>query len=87
MRTYTTTPEFKSQVTAILATKKFSSVFPFMNLLNREGFEYSEAELNSLVQFLGEFAYNEVAEFFQKLPALASENGSESDPAATTVAQ
>lgn len=67
MKNYTVTPEFKAQVSTILATKKFSTVFPYMNLINREGFVYAEAELNSFVQFVGEFAYNEVAEFFQTL--------------------
>jgi hypothetical protein len=75
MRNYTVSPEFKTQVTAILQTKKFSAVFPFMNLVNREGFEYTEQELNQLVQFLGEFPYNEVAEFFQILPSMVTEQG------------
>jgi len=39
-----------------------------MNLINRDGFTYNEQELNSIVQFVGEFPYNEVAEFFQILP-------------------
>lgn len=73
MRQYTVTPEFKTQVTALLNTKKFSAVFPFMNLINREGFEYNEQELNSIVQFVGEFPYNEVAEFFQILPTHVKE--------------
>lgn len=75
MRNYTVSPEFKTHVTAILQTKKFSAVFPFMNLVNREGFEYNEQELNQLVQFLGEFPYNEVAEFFQVLPTMVAEQG------------
>lgn len=77
MRYYTVSPEFKTQVTAILQTKKFSAVFPFMNLLNRDGFAYSEQELNQIVQFLGEFPYNEVAEFFQLIPSLVKEGGLE----------
>ena len=68
MRNYTVTPEFKTQVTTLLNTKKFSAVFPYMNLINRDGFMYNEQELNSIVQFVGEFPYNEVAEFFQILP-------------------
>lgn len=64
---YQVTPEFKTQVAEILATQKFSTVFPFMNLINREGFTYSEEELNSIVQFLGEFSYSTVAEFFNNL--------------------
>lgn len=74
MRNYTVSPEFKTQVTAILQAKKFSAVFPFMNLVNREGFVYSEQELNQIVQFLGEFSYNEVAEFFVLLPSLVKED-------------
>jgi len=68
MANYNVTPEFKAQTTAILNTKKFSAVFAFMNLVNREGFTYTEEELNSVVQFLGEFPYSEVNEFFKTLP-------------------
>ena len=79
MRNYTVSPEFKTQVTAILQTKKFSAVFPFMNLVNRDGFVYNEQELNQIVQFLGEFPYNEVAEFFQSVPSLVKEDGAETE--------
>jgi hypothetical protein len=75
MRTYTVSPEFKTQVTEILSAKKFTAVFPFMNLVNREGFQYNEQELNQLIQFMGEFPYNEVAEFFQSISKLVTENG------------
>jgi len=68
MANYNVTPEFKAQTTEILNTKKFSAVFAFMNLINREGYVYSEEELNSVVQFLGEFPYSEVNEFFKTLP-------------------
>ena len=61
------TPEFKEIVSQLLGTKKFTLVFSYMNLINREGFEYTEAELNSFVQFIGEFAYVEVAEFFANM--------------------
>jgi hypothetical protein len=77
MNNYTVSSEFKTQVTAILSTKKFSAVFAYMNLVNREGFSYNEQELNSIVQFLGEFPYNEVSEFFQILPTLVSQEGGE----------
>lgn len=73
MRNYTVTPEFKTQVTTLLNTKKFSAVFPYMNLINRDGFTYNEQELNSIVQFVGEFPYNEVGEFFQVLPTNVKE--------------
>ena len=72
---YQVTPEFKTQVAEILATQKFSTVFPFMNLINREGFEYTEEELNSVVQFLGEFPYSTVAEFFNVLATHVSQEG------------
>jgi hypothetical protein len=75
MRNYTVTPEFKTQVSTILQTKKFSAVFPFMNLINRDGFVYNEQELNQMVQFLGEFPYNEVGEFFQQVPTMVKERG------------
>ena len=74
MRTYTVSPEFKTHVTNILSTKKFTSVFPFMNLINRDGFEFNEQELNQLIQFMGEFPYNEVAEFFQTISKQVVEN-------------
>jgi hypothetical protein len=74
MRTYTVSPEFKTHVTNILSTKKFTSVFPFMNLINRDGFEFNEQELNQLIQFMGEFPYNEVAEFFQTISKQVTEN-------------
>lgn len=74
MRTYTVSPEFKTHVTNILSTKKFTSVFPFMNLINRDGFEFNEQELNQLIQFMGEFPYNEVAEFFQTISKQVIEN-------------
>ena len=45
MQNYVVTPEFKTRVTDILNTKKFTSVFAFMNLINREGFIFTEAEL------------------------------------------
>jgi hypothetical protein len=80
MRNYTVTPEFKTQVTTLLNTKKFSAVFPYMNLINRDGFNYNEQELNSIVQFVGEFPYNEVAEFFQILPTNVSEEAKTTEP-------
>lgn len=78
MQNYVVTPEFKTRVTDILNTKKFTTVFAFMNLINREGFTFTEAELNQTVQFLGEFPYNEVAELFNRLPVIVTqetENG------------
>ena len=70
---YQVSPDFKNMVTTILQTKKFSSVFPFMNLVNRDGFIYAEDELNQIVQFLGEFSYNEVSDFFRGLPNIVTE--------------
>jgi hypothetical protein len=75
MKQYMVSPEFKTHVTRILNTNKYSLVFPFMNLVNRDGFAYTEFELNELIQFLGEFPYNEVAEFFLLLPTLVDESG------------
>ena len=77
MQNYVVTPEFKTRVTDILNTKKFTSVFAFMNLINREGFIFTEAELNQTVQFLGEFPYNEVAELFNRLPVIVTQEGQE----------
>ena len=73
MKNYKVSSEFKTQTTNILTTKKFSAVFSYMNLVNRDGFIYNENELNQIVQFLGEFPYNEVAEFFQLLPTFITE--------------
>ena len=73
MKNFKVSADFKARVTAILSSKKFTAVFPYMNLINREGDIYTESELNSLIQFMGTFAYAEVAEFFNLLPTLASE--------------
>jgi hypothetical protein len=70
---YKVSPEFKAQATTILNTKKFSAVYPYMNLINREGFIYTEQELNTVLNFIGEFGYNEVAEFFQNLSKQVAE--------------
>lgn len=72
MNNYNVTPEFKTRVTELLSTQKFSTVFPYMNLINREGFMYNEQELNSIVQYLGELPYALVAEFFTLLPSTVS---------------
>jgi hypothetical protein len=71
MQNYVVTPEFKTQAAAILEAKKFTAVFPYMNLINRDGLHYTEEEMNSLVQFLGEFPYKEVSEFFAAIPKMA----------------
>lgn len=84
MKMYTVTPAFKNAVSEILGTQKFSAVFPYMNLVNREGFTYTEEELNSFVQFLGEFPYSQVAEFFRVLPELVKETQT-TEAAAETV--
>jgi hypothetical protein len=70
MQNFIVSPDFKTRVTDILNTKKFTTVFPYMNLINREGNTYTEAELNQLVQFLGELPYSEVSELFNLIPAL-----------------
>lgn len=67
------TPEFKEQVTEILQGKKFGAVYPYMNLINREGFNFSEQELNSLVALLSEFPYGDVAEFFGSIKSNVTE--------------
>jgi hypothetical protein len=84
MRTFQVTNEFKNKTTEILNTKKFSAVFPYMNLVNREGFVYTEQELNQVVQFLGEFSYNEVAEFFQLLPSMVTDLSAPTNQEATS---
>jgi hypothetical protein len=84
MKMYTVSPAFKNAVTEILGTQKFSAVFPYMNLINREGFTYTEEELNSFVQFLGEFPYTQVAEFFRALPELVKEQTEEPTVASAT---
>ncbi len=74
------TPEFKERLTEILQAKKFAAVFPYMNLVNREGFTYTEEELNSFVALLSEFPYAEVAEFFATIKQNVTEVKSESQP-------
>lgn len=73
MNQFTVSPDFKARVADILGKKKFTQVFPFMNLINREGFTYNEQELNQLIQFIGEYPYNEVAELFTLMPTLVKE--------------
>lgn len=70
MQNFIVSPDFKTRVTDILNTKKFTIVFPYMNLINREGNTYTEAELNQLVQFLGELPYSEVSELFNLIPTI-----------------
>jgi len=72
-KSFQVSPEFKESLTAILQTKKFSAVFPYMNLVNREGFIYTETELNSFVSLLSEFPYAEVAEFFATIKSNVTE--------------
>jgi|688.fasta_scaffold1197616_1 hypothetical protein len=72
-KVFQVTPEFKERLTEILQAKKFGAVFPYMNLVNREGFVYTEEELNSLVALLSEFPYGEVAEFFSSIKQNVSE--------------
>lgn len=81
-------PEFKERLTEILQAKKFAAVFPYMNLVNREGFTYTEEELNSFVALLSEFPYAEVAEFFatikQNVTELSSSTEPQQEPAAVS---
>ena len=58
------TEVFKESVTEILKTKKYSAVYPYMTMINREEMIYTEDELNSFISLLSEFSYSEVAEFF-----------------------
>lgn len=67
MKLMKVSPEFKKIVKDILLTKKYGLVFPYMNLIDREGFEYQEGELNALIKFLAEFSYQEVFMFFNSL--------------------
>jgi hypothetical protein len=77
-KTFQVSKEFKEKVTEILQTKKFAAVFPFMNLINREGYLYTENELNSVIQLLSEFPYLEVAEFFSSVKENVFEYNSDS---------
>lgn len=65
--------EFKSSAIEIFSTKKFSDVYPIMNLLKSEESMYPESTLNSIVQILGEYPYSEVYEFFDKMNTMISE--------------
>jgi hypothetical protein len=81
MTTYIVTPEFKTRATDILKTKKFASVFQYMNLINREGNLYREDELNALTQLLSEFSYTEVSEFFALVPQMVKKQDDEATSA------
>jgi len=78
-KVFEVTPEFKERLTEILQTKKFGAVFPFMNLVNREGTTYTEEELNSFVALLSEFPYVEVAEFFSTIKQNVTEVNEEKE--------
>ena len=73
MKQYNVSAVFKTSISEILSMQKFSTVFPYMNLVNREGFTYDEQELNQIVQFIGEMPYTQVAEFFKALPSMVTE--------------
>lgn len=66
-KTFQVSTQFKENATEILQGKKFGAVYPYMNLINREGFIYTEEELNSIVALFSEFPYGEVAEFFSSI--------------------
>lgn len=81
-KVFEVTAEFKERLTEILQAKKFGAVFPYMNLVNREGFTYTEEELNSFVALLSEFPYGEVAEFFATIKQNVTEvNAGQEQPA------
>ena len=84
MQNFIVSPDFKTRVTDVLNTKKFTSVFPYMNLINREGNTYNESELNQLVQFLGELPYSEVSELFDLIPVIVQKVEESSTETATT---
>lgn len=67
------TEVFKESVTEILKTKKYSAVYPYMTMINREEMIYTEDELNSFISLLSEFSYSEVAEFFATIKHHVSE--------------
>ena len=73
MKMYQVTTEFKEKVTEVLQAKKFSAVYPYMNLINREGFVYTQEELDSIAALLSEFSYSEVAEIFYSMKNNVSE--------------
>ena len=67
------TEVFEESVTEILKTKKYSAVYPYMTMINREEMIYTEDELNSFISLLSEFSYSEVAEFFATIKHHVSE--------------
>ena len=87
MQNFIVSPDFKTRVTDILNTKKFTVVFPYMNLINREGNIYTESELNQLVQFLGELPYSEVSELFNLIPVLVQKVEEQTEAEASSPAQ
>jgi hypothetical protein len=79
--------EFKSSAIEIFSTKKFSDVYPIVNILKSEESMFPESTLNAIVQVLGEYPYAEVYEFFDKMNTMITEatgpeeNNEESDQA------
>ena len=70
---FNVTDVFKESVAEILKTKKYSAVYPYMTMIEREEKVYTEDELNSFITLLSEFSYAEVAEFFATIKHHVSE--------------
>ena len=74
-KTFLVVQEFKTKIEEILSTKKFSAVNQYMDLIKREGLEFSESEINAVVNLLAELPYGEVYEFFKCLLGMVDWKG------------
>ena len=66
-KTFEVTQEFKNNISEILSTKKYVTVYPYMKMIQRDGYLYTEDELNSFIALMEDFSYAEVADFFASI--------------------
>lgn len=59
------TEDGKKEILNILKKKPFKVVVNYVSLLSKE--ELTESEANELINFIGSFAYEDVAEFFANI--------------------
>jgi DNA-binding PadR family transcriptional regulator len=64
-KTYTLTSKGKEAILAIIAKKPFNSVVSIIGLLEKDSL--SEEEANLLINFIGNYPYVEVIDFFTNL--------------------
>jgi len=65
VKNYTVTPKGKEAFLVIVANKPFNSVVGILGLLEKE--TLTEEEANGLINFIGNYPYVEVVDFFSNL--------------------